>query len=34
MTRENGIYQLTELGRSMWRVEQFIAGNYLGGPAT
>ncbi|MHB1000341.1 MAG: sigma-70 family RNA polymerase sigma factor [Armatimonadota bacterium] len=29
MTREGGIYQLTELGKSVWRVEHFIMDNYL-----
>jgi hypothetical protein len=29
MTRENSIYEFTELGRAMWRVEKFIEENYL-----
>ena len=29
MTRADGVYELTELGRAMWRVERFIAENYL-----
>ena len=29
MTREGGVYELTELGQAMWRVERFIAENYL-----
>lgn len=29
MTREGGIYQLTELGKSVWRVEHFIIDHYL-----
>lgn len=29
MMRGDGVYELTELGQAMWRVERFIAENYL-----
>lgn len=31
MSREKGIYELTELGRTVWRVERFIVETYLKG---
>jgi hypothetical protein len=29
MTREDGVYQFTELGKTVWRVEHFIMDRYL-----
>lgn len=29
MQRSHGVYELTELGKAMWRVERFIMDNYL-----
>ena len=33
MARDGGVYELTESGRALWRVERFIKDHYLGGSA-
>ena len=30
MTRVGGVYEFTELGKAVWRVEHFIMDEYLG----
>ena len=30
MTREGGIYRMTDLGQAIWRVERFIFDEYMG----
>jgi hypothetical protein len=29
MRRAGGVYEMTEIGEAVWRVERYIAANYL-----